>query len=403
MNDTLALHGAPANAAARALRPLGRDTRLVLDLLAGLSGGTLELTLPGGAVQRFGTGTPLAQLVVRDPSLFGAVLARGDIGLAESYLDGQWDSPDLAALLTLFARNRQLLRRAVYGRWPGLISARIRHWLNGNSRRGSRRNILAHYDLGNDFYAQWLDEGMSYSSALFEGDADRPLGHAQDAKIARILDRLQARPGQRVLEIGCGWGGVAEAATRRGLALTGITLSPAQLDWARRRVPQADLRLQDYRDLRGRYDHVVSIEMFEAVGEARWPTYFRTLADSLAPGGTAVVQTIVIDDALFAAYRRGTDFIQQHVFPGGMLPSPKAFRAAADRAGLAVRGEFAFGADYARTLALWRQRFEQRWPAISALGFDERFRRLWRLYLSYCEAGFAAGNIDVVQFELAHR
>ena len=403
MNDTLVLPGAPAGAAARPPRTLGRDTRLVLDLLAGLSGGTLELTLPGGAVPRFGSGGPLAHLAVHDLSLFPAVLARGDIGLAESYLDGHWDSPDLAALLTLFAANRLALRRAVYGQWPRLIAARLKHWLNANSRRGSRRNILAHYDLGNDFYALWLDEGMSYSSAIFDGDAARPLSLAQDAKLARILDRLQARPGQQVLEIGCGWGGFAEAATQRGLALTGITLSPAQLDWARRRVPQADLRLQDYRDLRGRYDHVVSIEMFEAVGEARWPTYFRTLADSLAPRGTAVVQTIVIADPLFAAYRRGTDFIQQHVFPGGMLPSPTAFRTAAARAGLAVKGEFAFGADYARTLALWRQRFDERWPAIAALGFDERFRRLWRLYLSYCEAGFAVGNIDVVQFELAHR
>ena len=403
MNDTLVLPRANAGAAARPPRTLGRDTRLVLDLLAGLSGGTLELTLPGGALHRFGSGTPVAQLAVHDLGLFAAVLARGDIGLAESYLDGHWDSPDLAALLTLFAGHRQVMRRAVYGHWPRLIAARLKHWLNGNSRRGSRRNILAHYDLGNDFYAQWLDEGMSYSSALFEGDAARPLGLAQDAKIARILDRLQARPGQRVLEIGCGWGGLAEAATKRGLALTGVTLSPAQLDWAQRRVPQADLRLQDYRDLRGRYDHVVSIEMFEAVGEAHWPTYFRTLADALAPGGTALVQSIVIADPLFADYRRGTDFIQQYVFPGGMLPSPSAFRAAAGRAGLAVKGEFAFGADYAHTLALWRQRFEQRWPHIATLGFDERFRRLWRLYLSYCEAGFVAGSIDVVQYELAHR
>jgi cyclopropane-fatty-acyl-phospholipid synthase len=206
-----------------------------------------------------------------------------------------------------------------------------------------------------------------------------------------------------VLEIGCGWGGFAEAATRRGLELTGITLSPAQLDWARRRVPQADLRLQDYRDLRGRYDHVVSIEMFEAVGERWWPTYFRTVARALQPGGRALIQSITIRDDVFPAYRRSSDFIQQYVFPGGMLPSRVAFRSAAARQGLAVHGEYAFGQDYARTLAEWRQAFEANWPQIAALGFDEQFRRLWRLYLCYCEAGFLAGNVDVVHFELAHR
>jgi cyclopropane-fatty-acyl-phospholipid synthase len=206
-----------------------------------------------------------------------------------------------------------------------------------------------------------------------------------------------------VLEIGCGWGGFAEAAVARGLPVTGVTLSPSQLAWARERVPAADMRLQDNRDVGGQYDHVVSIEMFEAVGERWWPTYFRSLARALKPGGRALIQTITVRDDLFAAYRRGTDFIQQYVFPGGMLPSPAAFRRQAHRAGLAVRDEFAFGLDYARTLATWRERFEQRWPEIAALGFDERFRRLWRLYLCYCEAGFRAGSIDVVQFELAHR
>ena len=262
---------------------------------------------------------------------------------------------------------------------------------------------MAHYDLGNAFYQQWLDPSMSYSSALYRAEDDGSLLAAQQAKYRRILDRLQAEPGAHVLEIGCGWGGFAEMAVADGLQVTGLTLSPAQLAWAQKRVPQADLRLEDYRDTRAHYDHLVSIEMFEAVGEKWWPSYFATLAKALKPGGRAVVQSITIDDRLFASYRRGTDFIQQYIFPGGMLPSRSAFRKAAERQGLQVTDEYAFGIDYARTLAEWHRAFEDRWPQIAALSFDDTFRRLWRLYLSYCEAGFRAGNIDVVQFELAHR
>ena len=392
MNESLTLRGG---------RSLPRATRTVCGLLAELRGGLLELRLPDGAQALFGDGDTGVTLQVSDEALFERVLARGDIGLAEAYLDGAWDSPDLAAVLSLFASNRERLRRAVYGAWPRLLAARLRHLLNANSRAGSRRNILAHYDLGNDFYRLWLDPGMSYSAALYR-TPDDSLQAAQDAKYRRILERLQARPGQRVLEIGCGWGGFARLAVDAGLQLSGLTLSPAQLAWARQRVPEADLRLQDYRDLNERFDHVVSIEMFEAVGERWWPTYFRQLARCLQPSGRAVVQSIVIRDDLFAAYRKGTDFIQQYVFPGGMLPSPAAFRRVAAAQGLQVTDAFAFGADYARTLAEWRGAFERNWPAIRALGFDERFRRLWRFYLAYCEAGFRAGNVDVVQFELAH-
>jgi cyclopropane-fatty-acyl-phospholipid synthase len=342
-------------------------------------------------------------LHVHDEALFGRVLARGDIGLAEAYLDGQWDSPDITGLLALLARNRDVLAQAIYGSWRPLLAARLRHSFNRNSRAGSKRNIMAHYDLGNDFYRLWLDPSMSYSAAIYREQDDGSLLAAQHAKYRRILDRLGARAGQRVLEIGCGWGGFAELAVREGLELTGLTLSPAQLDWARQRVPQADLRLQDYRDTSERFDHLVSIEMFEAVGERWWPAYFATVARALKPGGRAVIQSITLRDDLFAAYRRGTDFIQQYIFPGGMLPSPSAFRRTAERQGLRVTDEFAFGRDYARTLAEWRAAFEAHWPRIAPLGFDETFRRLWRLYLGYCEAGFLAGNIDVVQFELAHR
>jgi len=362
----------------------------------------LKIRLPDGSRCLFGDGEHGVTLQVHDEAMFGQVLARGDIGLAESYLDGHWDSTDLSGFLTLLARNRDVLRKAIYGSWRELLAARVRHWFNRNSRAGSKRNIMAHYDLGNDFYKLWLDPGMSYSSALYRAVDDGDLGSAQDAKYRRILRRLRAQPGQSVLEIGCGWGGFAELAVAAGLKLTGLTLSPAQLAWAQRRVPTADLRLQDYRDTQEQFDHIVSIEMFEAVGERWWPAYFRTVARALKPGGRAVVQSITIRDELFADYRKGTDFIQQYIFPGGMLPSRAAFRAAAARQGLAVHGEYAFGVDYARTLAEWRQAFEANWPQIAALGFDERFRRLWRMYLCYCEAGFLAGNIDVVHFELGH-
>ena len=381
----------------------GRDTRTVLGLLEKLRGGLLEIRLPDGSSALFGEGESGVTLQVHDEVFFSRVLARGDIGLAEAYLDGQWDSPDITGLLTLLARNREALAKTVYGSWRQLLAARLRHWFNGNSRTGSKRNIMSHYDLGNDFYRQWLDPSMSYSSAIYRPQDDGSLLAAQQAKYRRILDRLQTRAGDSVLEIGCGWGGFAEMAVLDGLQVTGLTLSPSQLKWAQQRVPQADLRLQDYRDTKNQFDHLVSIEMFEAVGEQWWSTYFATVARALKPEGRAMIQSITIHDDLFATYRRGTDFIQQYVFPGGMLPSRSAFRKTAECQGLQVTDEFTFGLDYARTLAEWRSAFETHWPQIATLGFDETFRRLWRLYLSYCEAGFLAGNIDVVQFELAHR
>lgn len=398
MNNSLTLSPALSS---RAPLSTGRDTRTVFRMLEQLQGGLLEVQLPGGASQVFGDGLPGVALQVHDEAMFGQILARGDIGLAESYLDGHWDTPDLTGLLTLLARNRAQLKRAIYGSWSSLLVARLRHAFNRNSKAGSKRNIMAHYDLGNDFYRLWLDQTMSYSAALYRGDDDR-LDIAQTAKYRRILDRLRARPGQRVLEIGCGWGGFAHLAELTGLKVTGLTLSPAQLEWAQRRLPNADFRLQDYRDIDERFDHVVSIEMFEAVGERWWPTYFAAVARALKPGGRAMVQTITIRDDLFSTYRKGTDFIQQYIFPGGMLPSRSEFRRQAERQGLVVQDEFAFGLDYARTLAAWRQSFDANWPQIAALGFDEHFRRLWRLYFCYCEAGFLAGNIDVVQFELTH-
>lgn len=393
MNNSLVLHDT---------ENMGRDTRTVLTLLDQLRGGPLVINMPDARCYMFGEGNEPITLCVHDEAMFSMVLARGDIGLAEAYMDGMWDTKDIAGLLALLAANRDVLKKAVYGSWQKLLAARVRHWLNRNSRAGSKHNIMSHYDLGNTFYQLWLDETMSYSSALYPAQQEATLAAAQVRKYQRILSRLDAAPGARILEIGCGWGGFAEMAVASGLDVTGLTLSPAQLAYAQARVPQADLRIQDYRDVTEKFDHVVSIEMFEAVGERWWPTYFKTVANALQPGGRAVIQTITIRDDLFAQYRKGTDFIQQYVFPGGMLPSRSAFEAAAVREGLRVQDVHAFGQDYAKTLAEWHRRFEQIWPEIAAQGFGEDFRRLWRFYLGYCEAGFRAGNIDVVQFELAH-
>ena len=386
----------------RPLASLTRDAKLVIQLLEKIQFGRLELRMPDGTCQVFGEGEHGVSMHVHDEMMFSQILARGDIGLAEAYIDGAWDAPDLTGVMTLLAKNRDALRTAVYGRWQSLLMARIRHWLNNNSKTGSRKNIMAHYDLGNDFYKLWLDPSMSYSSALYRAVDDGDLETAQRAKYRRILRRVGAQPGQHVLEIGCGWGGFAEMAVADGLKTTGVTLSPAQLAWAQKRVPEANLQLKDYRDIGEQFDHVVSIEMFEAVGERWWPSYFKTIKKAMRPGGRAVIQSITIRDDIFGEYRKGTDFIQQHVFPGGMLPSRSAFRAAAAKQGLTVRSEYAFGHDYARTLAEWRVSFEEKWPEIAAQGFDETFHRLWRMYLCYCEAGFLAGTVDVVHFELDH-
>ncbi|MET0962446.1 MAG: cyclopropane-fatty-acyl-phospholipid synthase family protein [Noviherbaspirillum sp.] len=392
--------------------PAPRSAAALLKLLARIRHGRLDLRLPDGAHLCFGDAEagPHAHIEIASWQVFDDVLARGDIGLAEAYIDGAWNSPDLAALLLLLASNREALSKAVYGQWWRLLAARLRHVFHANSRAGSRRNIMAHYDLGNAFYGVWLDPTMSYSSALYGDDAGLTLEDAQLAKYRRILQRLDPKPGQRILEIGCGWGGFAEVAAREaGVEVLGVTLSPAQLAYAQERMRRAGLdgqvtlELRDYRDLgEQKFDHVVSIEMFEAVGERWWPAYFQALQRLLKPGGIAVVQSITIRNELFARYRRGTDFIQQHVFPGGMLPSPRAFAVQAQRAGLALHDSFAFGPDYARTLAEWAAAVERRWPDIAAQGFDERFHRVWRFYLAYCEAGFASGCTDVMQFELRH-
>ncbi|MFZ5550657.1 MAG: class I SAM-dependent methyltransferase [Pseudomonadota bacterium] len=381
--------------------------RQALRLLARLRHGTLTLQCPDGGTMQFGDGsTPHAALRLKDWRVCAATLRRGDVGFGEAYLDGGWSSPDLAALLRLFLLNREALDEAIHGRWWGALWQRLRHALNRNTRHGSRRNIAAHYDLGNPFYRLWLDETLNYSSAWFDGDTKRPLAEAQRAKMRRALDECGLQPGQRLLEIGCGWGAVAElAAGERRLTVTGVTLSREQWAHARVRLSSqglaADLRLQDYRDVpETGFDAVVSIEMFEAVGREYWATYFRSVHDKLKPGGRACIQTITIRDDLFARYVRGTDFIQQYVFPGGLLPSPSAFRTAAEAAGLKVTNTLDFGPDYAETLRHWRRDFLQHEAEVRAQGYDERFLRLWEFYLAYCEAAFDARSTSVMQFTL---
>lgn len=381
--------------------------RHVFKLLERIEHGWLMMSLPDGEMVSFGGRGEPVEMRVLDWGVFDRVIARGDIGLGEAWFDGLWDTDELGRVLTLFAQNRDALQRAVHGNLLALVFARMRHLGRANTRRGSRRNIVAHYDLGNEFYGLWLDGSMTYSSALYEGDTRRDLETAQLAKYRRIARVMGLSADDSVIEIGCGWGGFAEvAAQRAGARVHGVTLSPAQLAWARQRAERggyadrATCELRDYRDLRGKASHIVSIEMLEAVGERWWPTYFAKLDSLLASGGQAVIQTISIADDLFARYRKGTDFIQQYIFPGGMLPSPSVFVQQAERVGLQVRDDFRFGLDYALTLARWRATFEARTDALRALGFDRRFQRLWRFYLAYCEAGFRAGSIDVHQFHL---
>ncbi len=395
--------------------------RAVRALLSQLRHGQLTVHWPDGSVQHAGhadgtgqPGTPKATLVMHNWQPCAAAMRSGDIGFAESYVAGDWSSPDLPALLQLLAANRQVLDGLIFGHWAARWVHRVRHWLHRNTKANSRKNIHAHYDLGNAFYRLWLDPSMNYSSAWFPAPVQgeptpEAFTAAQHDKVRRVLTEAGVTPGSRVLEIGCGWGALAEMATTDfSASLTGVTLSTEQLAWAQARLAgvgrsqQADLRLQDYRDIAdGPYDAICSVEMVEAVGQAYWPTYFGTVARLLKPGGKACIQSIVIQDSLFERYLRSTDFIQQYIFPGGCLPSPQAFRQQAQAQGLQVVNELAFGVDYAETCRIWRQRFLAHKEDVLALGFDERFVRIWEFYLAYCEAGFRAGDIDVMQFTLA--
>ena len=386
--------------------------RAVFRLLKALRVGTLDVQLPDGTQAHFGSsaapGEPRAAIRLHDWKVCAAALKSGDIGFAETYIGGHWTSPDLVALLKLFIANREAVESVVYGSWWGSLAYRIKHLLNRNSRHGSRKNIHAHYDIGNPFYRLWLDETMNYSSALFEGDFTKPTADAQAAKVRRAIRECALQPGERLLEIGCGWGALAEtAAAEFGACVTGVTLSSEQLEFARERLFRAGLadrtalRLQDYRDITDEpFDAIASIEMFEAVGREYWGSFFTTLRGKLKAGGRACIQTITIRDDLFERYLKSSDFIQQYIFPGGLLPSPQAFRAEATKAGLDVINECAFGADYAETLRRWRAQFLARDRQVRQLGFDQRFIHIWEFYLAYCEAAFDTGNTNVMQFTL---
>jgi cyclopropane-fatty-acyl-phospholipid synthase len=372
--------------------------------------GSLLLELPSGERLRFAGPRPgpEAELTVHDHRVFWRLAWSGDIGFGEAYRDGLWDSPDIAGLLTFVALNRQVLAADFHGSRLAQRFLNGLHRLRDNNRTGSRRNIRAHYDIGNDFYRLWLDPALNYSAAMFDGDLGRTLDQAQLAKHDRILDQLGATAGDSVLEVGCGWGAFARrAAATRGCLVEGISLSREQLRWARRAAATASLTeltrfdYRDYRDVGERFDHAVSIEMFEAVGERHWPGYFERLHAAVKPGGRAVVQSITIDPALFDDYRRRSDFIQRHIFPGGMLPTVAKFEELATAAGWRAIDNHAFGGDYAETLRRWHLGFSAASDELEALGYGRSFRRLWSFYLAYCEAGFRAGSIDVNQFTLA--
>lgn len=373
-------------------------------LLPAIEAGELRIVLPDGdRVERHGMRAgPAAEMSIHRWRGLRRMLVGGEKGFADGFMDGDWTSQDLPSLLGFFLANEGTLRRRTRSARLTTFRHGLAHRLRANTPRGSRRNIASHYDLGNAFYAQWLDAGMSYSSALYRRAAT--LEEAQDAKLDRVVGMLDLRPGDRVLEIGCGWGALAERLVRNGASVTGITLSVEQLRYAETRLAalglggSADLRLEDYRALDGRYDRIASIEMLEAVGERYWPVYFRKLRECLAPRGVAVLQVITLQEDRFEAYRSRPDFIQRHIFPGGMLPTVSRVESEAARVGLRLTERLSFGDSYARTLREWRDRFHRAWPSIAPLGFDDRFRRMWDYYLAYCEVGFDHGAIDVSLF-----
>jgi cyclopropane-fatty-acyl-phospholipid synthase len=387
------------------------SVRRVVGLLQRLQHGTLHVQWPDGRVDQFGSanGEGLnATLHLHSYAPLTQAMKSGDIGFAESYIAGEWTTNNLAELLQLLVANRRDMEELIYGNWLGRLFYRVRHLLHRNTRSNSKKNIHAHYDLGNAFYELWLDPTMNYSSAWFDNDRTQPMAEAQTAKVRRALRMVDAKAGDRILEIGCGWGALAELGGQEfGAHMSGVTLSHEQLAFANQRMQKlgladtSNLRLQDYRDIDdGPYDAICSIEMLEAVGQEYWDTYFQSVARLLKSGCKACVQTIVIDDSLFDRYVKSTDFIQQYIFPGGCLPCPREFRAHAERAGLMVIDELAFGLDYAETLRRWRHQFMVDKAQVLQLGFDERFIRIWEFYLAYCEAAFEQHNTDVVQYTL---
>ena len=386
-------------------KDLPRYFTAAFDVARRLQNGRLDFVLPDGRCFRAEGPNPgpVAEIHVHNPDTFARLIREGDLGFCDAYLDGWWTTPDLQAFMDLVHEDND----GVYDGFPGLGLIRayekFRFWLQRNTREQAKKNIEYHYDLGNDFYRLWLDDTMTYSSALFR-TGQESLEKAQIQKYASMIDQMGATEGDHVLEIGCGWGGFAEyAAKERGLKVTGLTISKAQHDYAVARIKRAGLsdrvqiKLQDYRDETGSYDGIASIEMFEAVGEKFWPVYFNTLRDRLKPGRNATLQIITVQDKRWEVYKRGVDFIQKYIFPGGMLPSPTVLRGEVERAGLRVLNSIEFGESYSQTLRRWHDTFNGRWDEISRMGFDDRFRRMWNFYLTSCAGTFRGGNCDVTQ------
>ena len=380
----------------------------VFDLVGKLNSGRVDFILPDG--RRFrAEGSkpgPVAEVTINNPDVFARLVREGDLGFCDAYLDGWWTTPDLQAFMDFIHADND----DMYDGFPGMALVRAwekaRFWFQSNTKRQALKNISYHYDLGNDFYSLWLDDTMTYSSALFN-TSQESLEKAQIAKYASMVDQMGVKPGDHVLEIGCGWGGFAEyAAKERGLKVTGLTISKEQLEYAEKRIKskglsdKVNLKLQDYRDETGVYDGVASIEMFEAVGEKYWPVYFDKIKQCLKPGKQATLQIITIQDARWEVYRKSVDFIQKYIFPGGMLPSPSVLRKEVHKAGLSVQHSIEFGKSYSQTLRRWFEVFNNKWDNISAMGFDDRFRRMWNFYLTSCAATFESGNCDVTQITL---
>ncbi|MBS1972462.1 MAG: class I SAM-dependent methyltransferase [Bdellovibrionales bacterium] len=388
------------------MKSLSIKARLFLRLLKNTKGGTVRVVFPDGTQDIFGAGLPEVSVEARDWQVFDEMVDKGDLGLAETIISGRLVVSDVSQLVQWACRNDQDLARFIHGTWYGTLADRFRRVLTRNSRDGAKRNIMAHYDLGNEFYKLWLDPTMTYSSALYT-EADQDLTVAQLQKYDRIIDQLGINAGDHILEIGCGWGGFfSRAVERTGCKVTAVMNSPAQAKHNREMIArkglegQVELRQQDYRDIEGRFDKIVSIEMIEAVGETYWKTFFDKVSASLKSGGQAMIQSITIQDSLFDNYREKTDFIQRYIFPGGMLLAPKVFNSYGGNSGLKVAAPFEFGLSYAETLNRWLQSFNDKEQDVRALGFDDHFMRLWRLYLSYCEGAFRAGRINVGHYHL---
>ncbi|MCP9482991.1 cyclopropane-fatty-acyl-phospholipid synthase family protein [Shimia sp. CNT1-13L.2] len=381
----------------------------VFDVATKINRGRIDFVMPDGRVFRAEgpEAGPVAELRVHDEDTFARLVREGDLGFCDAYIEGGWSTPDLQAFLDFLQSDNDVL----YDGFPGMFFVRIyermRHWMNRNTKEQAKKNISYHYDLGNEFYALWLDETMTYSSALFQ-TGQESMEAAQTAKYASMVDEMGAQPGDHVLEIGCGWGGFAEyAAKERGLRVTGLTISEEQLKFAKERIEKAglshlvDFKLQDYRDEQGQYDGIASIEMFEAVGEKYWPAYFETVRDRLRPGKNATLQIITLTEARFETYRKGVDFIQKYIFPGGMLPSRTALKDEVAKAGLHFVKSVEFGESYSQTLRRWHETFNAQWDRVQDLGFDDRFRRMWNFYLTSCAAAFHSGNCDVTQVTIS--